>query len=50
MSEATMSRRRFLAASAAGAATLMIASPARGQQEGGQVNPGPPNGPMESDR
>ncbi|HEY8795338.1 MAG TPA: cytochrome c-type biogenesis protein CcmH [Gemmatimonadaceae bacterium] len=50
MTNATMSRRRFFAASAAGAATLMIAGIARAQQDGSQVNTGAANAPMESDR
>ena len=50
MSDATMSRRRFFAASTAGAATLLIAHSARAQQEGAQVNTGAANAPMESDR
>jgi len=50
VTNATMSRRRFFAASAAGAATLMIAGIARAQQDGSQVNTGAANAPMESDR
>jgi cytochrome c-type biogenesis protein CcmH len=44
-----MNRRGFLAASAVGAAGLLIARVARAQ-EGGQVNTGAANAPMESDR
>lgn len=44
-----MSRRRFLAASAVGAATLLVARVARAQ-EGGQVNTGAANAPMENER
>jgi cytochrome c-type biogenesis protein CcmH len=49
MTNATMNRRGFLAASAVGAAGLLIARVARAQ-EGGQVNTGAANAPMESDR
>ena len=54
MSDATMTRRRFFAASAAGAAVLIAARVARAQegegQEGGQANTGAANTVMESDR
>ena len=50
MSNATMSRRRFFAASAAGVATLSLARIAGAQQGEPQVNTGAANAPMESDR
>jgi cytochrome c-type biogenesis protein CcmH len=54
MSDMTMNRRRFFAASAAGAAVLVTARLARAQegegQEGGQANTGAANTVMESDR
>jgi cytochrome c-type biogenesis protein CcmH len=50
MSDSSMTRRRFFAASAAGAATLVLAPAARAQQEGSQVNTGAANAPMESER
>ena len=49
-SDATLSRRRFFAASAAGAATLVLARAGRAQEEGAQVNTGAANAPMETDR
>jgi cytochrome c-type biogenesis protein CcmH len=50
MSDALMSRRRFFAASAAGAATLAIARVAGAQEAAPQANTGAANAPMESDR
>jgi len=50
MSNTMMSRRRFVAASAVGAAVLLVARAARAQEEGAQVNTGAANAPMESDR
>jgi cytochrome c-type biogenesis protein CcmH len=54
MSEMTMDRRRFFAASAAGAAVMLTARLARAQegqgQEGEQANTGASNTVMESDR
>lgn len=52
MTDVAMTRRRFFAASAAGAATLVLAGSVRAQQEGegAQVNTGAANAPMESDR
>ena len=54
MSGMSMNRRRFFAASAAGAAVLVVARLARAQegegQEGGQANTGAANTVMESDR
>lgn len=54
MSDMAMNRRRFFAASAAGAAVLLTARLARAQegegQEGGQANTGAANTVMESDR
>ena len=50
MSETTLSRRRFFAASAAGVATLAVARIASAQEMTPQVNTGAANAPMESDR
>jgi cytochrome c-type biogenesis protein CcmH len=53
VSNEMMGRRRFLVASAAGAAgvaTLAIARAAGAQEAGSQVNTGAANAPMESDR
>jgi cytochrome c-type biogenesis protein CcmH len=49
MTNATMTRRHFFAATAAGVATFAIARVA-GAQEGEQVNTGAANAPMEADR
>lgn len=50
MTNATMTRRHFFAATAAGAATLAIARVARAQEGEQQVNTGAANAPMEADR
>lgn len=50
MSTGMMNRRRFLAASASGVATLAVARIASAQEPGQQVNTGAANAPMESDR
>jgi cytochrome c-type biogenesis protein CcmH len=50
VSETTLSRRRFFAASAAGVATLAVARIASAQETTPQVNTGAANAPMESDR
>jgi cytochrome c-type biogenesis protein CcmH len=50
VSETTLSRRRFFAASAAGVATLAVARIASAQEMTPQVNTGAANAPMESDR
>lgn len=50
MTNATMTRRHFFAATAAGAATLVIARVARAQEGEQQVNTGAANAPMEADR
>lgn len=50
MTNAMMTRRRFFAATAAGAATLAIARVARAQEGEQQVNTGAANAPMEADR
>ncbi|MGE5728181.1 MAG: cytochrome c-type biogenesis protein CcmH, partial [Gemmatimonas sp.] len=50
MTNATMTRRHFFAATAAGAATLALARVARAQEGEQQVNTGAANAPMEADR
>jgi cytochrome c-type biogenesis protein CcmH len=50
MSNALLSRRRFIAASAASAATLVLARVARAQEGEQQVNTGAANAPMEAER
>lgn len=52
MTDASMNRRRFFTASAAGVATLVIACAARAQEgaQDGQANTGAANTVMESDR
>jgi cytochrome c-type biogenesis protein CcmH len=50
VSNAIMSRRRFFAASAAGAATFAVARVAGAQEAQPQANTGAANAPMESDR
>jgi len=52
MTDASMNRRRFFTASAAGVATLVIARAARAQEgaQDGQANTGAANTVMESDR
>src|ERR1700712_5376546 len=50
MTNAMLSRRRFFAMSAAGAAALVVARVAGAQEVQGQANTGAANAPMESDR